>query len=89
MRRGYDDEDEQHDGEEWTPARCLRRGRSARPEPRFRQVVEQATQVGSGLGVHGPADLLVELGLVQAAVAEVLGQAVGDRLPLGAGNRRC
>ena len=43
-------------------------------------------QVGAGLGVHGPADSLVELGLVQAAVAEVLGQAVGDRLPLGVGN---
>ena len=51
--------------------------------PCFRQVVEQATQVGAGLGVHGPADALVELGLVQAAVGEVLGQAVGDRLPLG------
>ena len=54
--------------------------------PCFRQVVEQASQVGAGLGVHGPADALVELGLVQAAVAEVLGQAVGDRLTLGVGN---
>ena len=54
--------------------------------PCFRQVLEQAVQVGAGLGAHGPADALVELGLVETAGAEVLGQAVGDRLALGVGN---
>ena len=85
MRRGHDDQDEQHDGEERVPVPAPRpfgHGRS----PGFRQVVEQATQVGAGLGVHGPADPLVELGLVQPAVTEMLGQAVGDRLPLSVGN---
>ena len=67
--------------------RCLRRGPFGHcRSPCFRQVVEQATQVGAGLGVHGPADSLVELGLVQAAVAEMLGQAVSDRLALGVGD---
>ena len=54
--------------------------------PCFRQVINKTVQVGARLGVHGPADSLVELGLVQAPVAEVLGQAVGDRLALGVGN---
>ena len=62
-----------------------RRVRGCR-SPCFRQVVEQAVQVGAGLGAHGPADALVELGLVKTAGAEVLGQAVGDRLALGVGN---
>jgi hypothetical protein len=70
--------------------RCRRRGWPAGSgrcrSPCFRQVVEQAVQVGAGLGAHGPADALVELGLVKTAGAEVLGQAVGDRLPLGVGN---
>ena len=67
--------------------RRLCRGRSGTGRsPCFRQVVEQASQVGPGLGVHGPVDSLVELGLVEAPVAEVLGQAVGDRLALGVGD---
>ena len=77
--------EDERDGEDGVPApvpgmfgRCR--------SPCFRQVVEQATKVGAGLGVHGPGHSLVELGLVQAAVSEVLGQAVGDRLPLGVGN---
>ena len=57
--------------------------------PCFRQVIKEAVQVGAGLGAHGPPDALVELGLVEAAVAEVLGQAVGDRLALGVGNLKC
>jgi hypothetical protein len=32
---------------------------------------------------------LAEVGLIQAAVAEVLEQVVGDRLPLSVGHRRC
>ena len=81
-RQGENDEEYEEQNGVAAPAHApwvFRHGRS----PCFRQVVEQATQVGPGLGVHGPADSLVELGLVQAAVGEVLGQAVGDRLTLG------
>ena len=82
-RQGHEeDKPDEQDG--W---RCRRRGGPfGCRSPRFRQVIKEAVQVGAGLGVHGPADALVELGLVQAPVAEVLGQAVGDRLPLGVGN---
>jgi hypothetical protein len=88
--RGRDrDEDDQRDEQDRVavpaPQLAGRRVRGCR-SPCFRQVVEQAVQVGAGLGAHGLADALVELGLVKTAGAEVLGQAVGDRLPLGVGN---
>jgi hypothetical protein len=54
--------------------------------PCVRQIREQAAQVRPGLGAHGPPDAIVELGLVQAAGGEVLGQAVGDLLALGVGD---
>src|SRR5579875_3961345 len=54
--------------------------------PGVRQVVEQAAEIRPGLGVHCAPDPLVELGLVQASLAEVLSQAVGDRLAFGVGN---
>ena len=79
-----------------------RRPRPARPAPRraaatarklwhcrgpcFRQVGEQPPQVAPGLGAHGPPDPVVELGLVEAASGEVLGQPAGDRLALGVGD---
>ena len=50
------------------------------------QVGEQAVQVTVGLGVHGLAEPLVELGLVQAAFAEVLAERVGHGLALGVGD---
>ena len=87
--RGRDgDEDDQRDEQDRVAASAARLARRVRRcrSPCFRQVVEQAVQVGAGLGAHGPADTLVELGLVKTAGAEVLGQAVGDRLPLGVGN---
>jgi hypothetical protein len=47
------------------------------------QVVEQPAQVRLGLGSHRLIDALVELGLVEAPVAVVLGQTVGDLSTLG------
>ena len=47
------------------------------------QVVEQPAQVRLGLGPHRLIDALVELGLVEAPVAVVLGQAIGDLGALG------
>ena len=79
-----------------------RRPRPARPAPRraaapprklwhcrspcFRQVGEQPPQVAPGLGAHSPPNPVIELGLVQAAGGEVLGQPTGDRLALGVGD---
>ena len=54
--------------------------------PCLRQVGEQPAQVGPGLGAHGPPNPVIELGLVQAASGEVLGQPAADRLALGVGD---
>ena len=50
------------------------------------QVIEQALEVAVGLGGHGAGDALVELGLVEAAVAVVPGKEVRDRGPVGVGD---
>ena len=75
------------------PARPVPRRAAATPQklwhcrgPGFRQVGEQPSQVAPGPGAHGPPDPAVELGLVQAASSEVLGQPAGDRLALGVGD---
>ena len=84
-----EDKPDEQDGMAVPPPRAVHSCRSSCyscRSPCFRQVIKKTVQVGAGLGVHGPADSLVELGLVQAPVAEVLGQAVGDRLALGVGN---
>src|ERR1700685_2631669 len=47
--------------------------------PRIGQVVEEAREVAAGFGGHGPADPLVELRLVEAAVGVVHAQLLGDR----------
>src|ERR1700722_16581174 len=64
--------------------------RPARPRggrgPRVGQVVEQAREVAAGLGGHGPADPVVELGLVEAAVGVVHAQLLGDRVPVRVGD---
>ena len=77
-----------------TPARAARSlARRRHPaevwhcrSPCLRQVREQPAQVGPGLGAHGPPDPVIELGLVQAASGEVLGQPTADRLALGVGD---
>ena len=67
-----------------------RAARARRPRgprrPGVGQVVEEAREVAAGLGGHRPADPLVELGLVEAAVGVVRAQLLGDRVPLGVGD---
>ena len=63
-----------------------RTGAGGRAGLHLGQVVGEPGQVGLGLGAHRPAEPLVQLGLVEAAVPVVLGQLVGDLGPLGVGD---
>ena len=48
--------------------------------------MQQAVQVGPGLGAHRPAQPVVQLGLVEPAVPVVLGEAVRHLGPVGIGH---
>src|SRR5487761_1825279 len=86
---GDGDHDDQCDEEQWmapVPAPSADDDVGRLGYLGVRQVVEQPGQVGAGLGPHRLIDALVELGLVEAAVAVVLGQPVGDLRALGVGD---
>src|SRR5580693_4219033 len=91
--RADDDDDRQQDeraeGTAAPPRTDVRGGRAARPGgpcgPGVGEVVEEAREVAAGLGGHGPADPLVELRLVEAAVGVVRPQLLGDRVPVRVG----